>query len=152
VASDPVASQARMVATERWARIVLEDGRPDEARQMFKEVVSADNGRNLTATALAQVGLARVELSLGHADAAVPLSAAAVERWNAVKGYRDVRAGPVILRVHARALLAAGNAAAARSVAADALAQSLRYDVPTAASIAEARALVAEADAAAARK
>jgi hypothetical protein len=63
-----------------------------------------------------------------------------------VTGYRDVRAGPVILRVQARALLAAGNPAAARAVAADALAQSLRYDAPTAASIAEARALLAEAE------
>jgi serine/threonine-protein kinase len=152
VASDPVGSQARMGATERWARIVLEDARPEEARRLFEEVIAADNGRNLTATALAQLGLARVELSLGHADAAVALSAAAVERWKAVKGYRDVRAGPVILRVHARALLAAGNAPAARAVAADALTQSLGYDVPAAASIVEARALVAEADAAAARK
>jgi len=152
VASDPVSSQARMIATERWARVVLEDGRPDEARRMFEEVVGADNGRNLTPTALAQLGLARVELSLGHADAAVALSARAVERWNAVKGYRDVRAGPVILRVQARALLAAGNAPAARAAAADALAQSVRYDVPAAASIAEARALVAEADTAAGRK
>ena len=146
VASDAAGSQARMGATERWARIVLEDGRPEEARGLFDEVVSADKGRNFTATALAQLGLARVELSLGHADAAVPLSAAAVERWHAVTGYRDVRAGPVILRVQARALLAAGNPAAARSVAADALAQSLRYDAPTAASIAEARALLAEAE------
>ncbi|HEY4957986.1 MAG TPA: serine/threonine-protein kinase [Caldimonas sp.] len=148
MASDPIDSQARMGATERWARIVLEDGHPDEARRLFEEVVAADKGRHFTTTALAQVGLARVELSLGHGDVAVPLSAAAVERWHAVKGYRDVRAGPVILRVQARALLAAGNASAAKAVAADALAQSLRYDAPTAASIAEARALVAQADAA----
>jgi serine/threonine-protein kinase len=146
VASDPVGSQARMIASERWARIVLEDGRPEDARRLFEEVVAADKGRNLTATALAQLGLARVELSLGHADSAVALSAAAVERWHAVKGYRDVRAGPVILRVQARSLLAAKDAPAARTVAADALAQSLRYDVPAAASISEARALIAEAE------
>jgi tetratricopeptide (TPR) repeat protein len=148
VKSDPIDSQARMGATERWARIVLEDGRPEEARRLFEDVVAADKGRHFTPTALAQAGLARVELSLGHGDAAVPLSAAAVERWQAVKGYRDVRAGPVILRVQARALLAAGSASAARAVAAVALAQSLRYDAPTAASISEARALVAQADAA----
>ena len=147
VASDPVDSQARMVVGERWARILLEDGRSDEARRLFEQVVAADKGRNFTASALAQAGLARVELSLGHGAAAVPLSAAAVERWHAVKGYRDVRAGPVILRVQARALLAAGDAAAAKSVAADALAQSLRYDVPAAASIAEARDLLHRAEA-----
>jgi tetratricopeptide (TPR) repeat protein len=147
VASDPVDSQARMGASERWARILLEDGRSEEARRLFEQVVAADKDRHLTASALAQAGLARVELSLGHAGAAVPLSAAAVERWRAVKGYRDVRAGPVILRVQARALLAAGNASAAKAVAADALAQSLRYDAPTAASIAEARDLLRRADA-----
>jgi eukaryotic-like serine/threonine-protein kinase len=152
VASEPVDSQGRMIATERWARIVLEDDRPEEAHRLFEAVVAADKGRNFTATALAQLGLARVELSLGHADAAVALSAAAVERWQAVKGYRDVRAGPVILRVQARALLAAGKATEARTVGADALAQSLRYDAPVAASIAEARALVAEADAAGASR
>ncbi len=149
LASDPPGSQARMIASERWARIELEDGRPEDARRLFEEVVAADKGRNLTATALAQLGLARVELSLGHAASAVALSAAAVERWHAVKGYRDVRAGPVILRVQARALLAAKDAPAARAVAADALAQSLRYDVATAASISEARALIAEAERAA---
>jgi len=53
----------------------------------------------------------------------------------------------VILRVQARALLAAGDAVAAKAVAADALAQSLRYDAPTAASIAEARDLLRRADA-----
>ena len=147
-ASDPIDSQARMGASERWARILLEDRHTDEARRLFEQVVSADKGRNFTASALAQAGLARVELSLGHASAAVPLSAAAVERWRAVKGYRDVRAGPVILRVQARALLAAGDAAAAKAVAADALAQSLRYDAPSAASIAEARDLARRADAA----
>lgn len=78
----------------------------------------------------------------------MPLSAAAAERWHAVKGYRDVRAGPVILRVQARALLAAGDPAAAKAVAADALAQSLRYDAPTAASIVEARTLLQQADSA----
>jgi tetratricopeptide (TPR) repeat protein len=148
VANDPAASQARMGATERWARVVLEDGRPEEARRLFDEVVALDKGRNLTPTALAQIGQARVELSLGHPDAAVPLGAAAVERWHAVTGYRDVRAGPVILRVQARALLAAGNLSAAKVAAADALVQSLRYDAPTAASIAEARALLTQADAA----
>jgi serine/threonine protein kinase len=152
VAKDAVDSQARMGATERWARIVLEDGGADEARNLFEQVVAADKGRNFTVTALAQVGLARVELSLGHAAAAVPLSAAAVERWHAVKGYRDVRAGPVILRVHARALLAAGDAVAAKTVATDALQQSLRYDAPSAASIVEAKTLLQQADATAIRR
>jgi hypothetical protein len=52
--------------------------------------------------------------------------------------------------VHARALLAAGDRDGARAAASAALADSLRYDAPGAASIAEAHALLAQAGAASA--
>jgi tetratricopeptide (TPR) repeat protein len=144
-ASERPDSMARMGATERWARILLEDGQVEAARALFQQVVDGDHDRHLTTTALAQVGLARVELALQHPDEAVRQSTAAVERWRQVKGYRDVRAGPVILRVHARAQLASGNAAAAKATAEAALAESLRYDAPGAASITEARELIEKA-------
>ena len=142
---------ARMGATERWARILLEDGQAETARSLFQQVVDGDHGRHLTTTALAQAGLARVELALRHPEDALRDSTAAVERWHEVTGYRDLRAGPVVLRVHARAQLAHGDAAAAKATAEAALAESQRYDVPAAASISEARALIAEADAALAK-
>jgi len=147
-ASEKADSLARMGATERWARILLEDGEVEPARALFQQVLDGDHDRHLTTTALAQVGLARVELALQHPDEALQQSTAAVERWRQVKGYRDVRAGPVILRVHARAQLAHGDAAAAKLTAAAALAESLRYDAPAAGSIAEARELLVSADAA----
>lgn len=53
--------------------------------------------------------------------------------------------GAYVERVQAQALLADGQRDATRQAAQDALAQSLRYDAPGAASIAEARALVARA-------
>lgn len=147
-ASERPDSLARMGATERWARILLEDGQAAAARTLFQQVLDGDHDRHLTTTALAQAGLARVELALQHADDALRQSTVAVDRWHQVKGYRDVRAGPVILRVQARAQLAHGDAAAAKATAEAALGESLRYDVPAAASIVEARELIAKADAA----
>ena len=138
-------SQTRMIAAERWARVLVEDGRLDEASALFHEVLDADAGRNLAVTALAQLGLARVALARGDTAAAVLESALAVERWNRLTGYRDVRNGPLILREQARALLAAGDATGAKAAAAEALAQSLRYDAPEADSIVQARALLQRA-------
>jgi tetratricopeptide (TPR) repeat protein/predicted Ser/Thr protein kinase len=143
--SDKPDSLARMGATERWARVVLEDGQAQTARALFLEVIDGDHDRHLVTTALAKAGLARVELALQHADAAVREGSAAVELWHQVKGYHDVRAGPVILRVLARAQLAHGDAAAAKATAEAALQESLRYDAPGAASITEARDLIAKA-------
>jgi serine/threonine-protein kinase len=140
-------SQTRMIAAERWARVLVEDGHLDEASALFHEVLDADGGRNLAVTALAQLGLARVALARGDVPTAVRESNLAVERWNRLTGYRDVRNGPLILREQARALLAAGDATRAKAAAADALAQSLRYDAPTAPSIADARELVERASA-----
>ena len=136
-----------MIATERWARVLVEDGRLDEAQALFRSVLDVDNGRNFAATALAQLGLSRVELAPAHPDAAVRESRAALERWRIVKGYRDVRVGTMILREHARALLAAGDNDSARQAAEEALAESLHYDAPTAATIADARQLVQRASA-----
>lgn len=145
VASEPGDSMARMGATERWARVVLEDGDADTARRLFQQVLDGDHDRRLVTTALAQAGLARVDLALGRDGDALRESAAAVEAWHRVKGFHDVRAGPVILRVHARAQLATGDLAGAKATAEAALAESLRYDAPTAASISEARELIAKA-------
>ena len=61
------------------------------------------------------------------------------------RGFRAVRMGAYIERVQAQALLAAGQTDAARQVAGQALAQSLLYDAPGAASIAQARDLVSRA-------
>lgn len=140
--AEPPTSAARMGASERWARILLEEGQIEEARALFKEVLGADNQRHLVQSTLGQLGLSRVELKLEHPDAAVREARAALERWHEVRGYRDVRVGPVILREQARALLAAGDVAGARAAASQALAESTRYDAPSADSIVQARSLL----------
>jgi serine/threonine-protein kinase len=145
VASEPPEHQTRMAATERWARFLVGHGNIDTAQRLFSEVLAQDHDRHLAHAALAQAGLARVALARGQANDALTASAAAMTRCAEVRGFRDVRMGAYIARVHARAQLAAGDRQGARATAEAALAESLRYDAPEAASIAEARALIAQA-------
>ena len=142
VAHDPEQSAGRMAATERWARLLLDEGDTAEARRLFGAVVSADADRHLVPSINAQAGLARVALATGDKPAALQASAQAIERWAQVQGPRDVRTGPYIARIRAHVLLWVGDGVGARELAASALAQSERYDAPGAASIGEAQALL----------
>jgi len=144
-ANDPASSEPRLRATKRWARFLLQHGAPDAAHTLFTQVVDQDAGRALAFTAMAQTGLAQVALAKDDPGAAVQAAAEAMQRWASVRGFRDVRMGAYVERVQAQALLADGQRDAARQAAQDALAQSLCYDAPGAASIAEARALGARA-------
>jgi serine/threonine-protein kinase len=144
VAAEAADRQTRMKATERWARFLVDHGGVDTAERLFREVLAQDHDRHLAHAALAQAGLARVALARGQASVALAASAAAMKRWADVRGFRDVRMGAYIARVQARAQLAAGDRQGARTTAETALAESLRYDVPEAASIAEARELLAQ--------
>ena len=137
--------QTRMMATERWARFLVAHGERADAKRLFSEVLAQDHDRHLAHAALAQAGLARVALAERDPGAARMASTAAMQRWADVRGFRDVRMGAYIARVHARALLAAGDREGARAAAESALADSLRFDAPAAASIAEARDLLRQA-------
>lgn len=143
--SEPPERQTRMAATERWGRLLVSQGDASIAHRLFEEVLAQDHDRHLAHAALAQAGLARVALAEGNASEARTASAAAMKRWSDVRGFRDVRMGAYITRVHASALLAAGDAEGARAAAESALADSARFDAPEAASISEARALIARA-------
>ena len=81
-----------------------------------------------------------------HAAAAA--SERAIELWNEVAGFRDVRMGPMIWLVHSEVLLQSGDASAAREWAEKALAARGTYDDPSSPSIAQARAAVERAIAA----
>ncbi len=142
VAAEPPERQTRMSATERWARFLVAHGDASAARALFDGVLAQDHDRHLAHAALAQAGLARVALAQGRPGEALAASRAAMTRWAEVRGFRDVRMGVYIQRVHARALLATGDREGARAAAGAALADSLRYDAPGAASIAEARTLL----------
>ncbi len=137
--------QTRIAATERWARFLVAQGEPEAARPLFSEVLAQDKGRHFAHAALARAGLARVALAENDIASAVRESQAALADWSAVRGFRDVRMGTYLKRVEARVLLASGDAARARTLAQEALTDSLRFDVPDAKSVSEARELLAEA-------
>jgi serine/threonine-protein kinase len=137
--------QTRMAATERWARFLVARGEAQAARPLFTEVLAEDHGRHLAHTAMARAGLARVALVEGDLASALRDGQAALADWSAVQGFRDVRMGTYIKRVQAGVLLANGRVAQARTLAQEALDESLRFDVATAVSVSEARELLAKA-------
>jgi len=149
VDTEPPSRQTRMAATERWARFLLGRGEEAEAQRLFTEVLAADQGRGLAHAALAQAGLARVALAQGRWADADSASRGALVRWQQVRGFRDVRMGAYLHRTRAALLLAHGEAAAARPEAQAALDISSSADAPEASSLAETRALLARAVAAA---
>ena len=121
-------------------------GRAAKARPLFVEVLAQDHDRNLAHAALPRAGLVRVALAPGDVAGGGEAAAAAMRQWADVRSFRDVRMGAYIARVQAQALIAAGDRGGARVAAESALAQSLCYDAPTAASIAEARELIRQSD------
>ncbi|HET7777421.1 MAG TPA: protein kinase [Rudaea sp.] len=127
---------------ERWGRFLLTHGDLDGAEQQFNEVIAQAHGRKLTPIALAHGGLARVALAQGDVPAANAASAAALEMFEHVDGFRNVRTGPYLWLIRADALRRSGDAKGAREWAQRALDASRRYDDPSAASIREAEAAV----------
>ncbi len=142
VARDPASSQPVLAIRERWGRFLLERGDIAGAQAQFDEVLHQAQGRTLSHVALAHAGLARVALARYDIQAAAIASARALELWDDVKGFRDVRMGPAIWLVHSEVLLRSGEPVAAQEWANKALAARQAYDAPESASIAEARAAV----------
>ena len=122
--------QAVMAIRESWGRWLLDNGRLDEAQTQFGTIVEHADGRTLAHIALAQGGLARVALARHDRAVAWRESAAAMETWNSVAGFRDVRMGPYLQRIRADVLAASGDIAAAQSLEDEAAAASARYDHP----------------------
>ncbi len=122
--------QAVMAIRESWGRWLLDNGRMDEAQTQFGTIVDHADGRTLAHIALAHGGLARVALARRDRAAAWRESAAAMETWNQVAGFRDVRMGPYLQRIRADVLAAGGEVAAAQALEDEAAAASARYDHP----------------------
>jgi serine/threonine-protein kinase len=137
-----------LFARERWGRFALSQGDVAGAQEQFREVLSQAHGRKLAPIALAHAGIARVELTRGHVDAALAASKQAVEMFGNVTGLYDVRTGPLIWLIHSEALRRAGENAKALEWAQRALNASRQYDDPAAASIAAAQAAVRAAQSA----
>ena len=134
----PADSQALLAARERWGRFLLTHADPDSANEQFLEVVAQDHGRRLSHVALAYGGLASVALRRNDIGAATDLARRAVELFDHVQGFRDVRMGPYLWRIYAQILLAAGDAQNARRWAQRALDADRLYDDPSSADISQA--------------
>lgn len=122
--------QAVMAIRESWGRWLLDNGRLDEAQTQFSTIVDHADGRTLAHVALAHGGLARVALARHDRAVTWRESAAAMETWNNVAGFRDVRMGPYLQRIRADVLAAGGEVAAAQTLEDEATAASARYDHP----------------------
>jgi serine/threonine-protein kinase len=128
---------------ERWGRFLLTQGEVPAAAAQFREVITQAHGVPLSHAALAYGGLARAALATGDTPAALQASATAVQVFEQVTGFRDVRMGPYLWLIRSEALRASGDRVHAREWAQRALEASRRYDDPAAASISEAQAALA---------
>jgi serine/threonine-protein kinase len=125
---------------ERLGRFLFTHGDQSGAEEQFSEVIAQAHGRKLTPIVLAHGGLARIALTRGDVTAAVAESNAAIDMFEHVDGFRNVRTGPYLWLIRAEALRRSGDNTGAREWAQRALAASRDYDDPSAASIREAEA------------
>ena len=125
---------------ERWGRFLLGQGDSAGAAEQFDEVIAQAHGRKLSPIALAHGGAARLALARGDIAAALAESSIAIEMFEHVDGFRNVRTGPYLWLIRAEALRRSGDSNGARDWAQRALDASRRYDDPSAASIRDAQA------------
>jgi hypothetical protein len=83
------------------------------AGEQFSEILTQAHGRNLAAVALVHGGLALIAIRKHDRDSALQSSTRALDVFERVTGFRDVRMGPYLWRVRAEALLESGDARAA---------------------------------------
>jgi len=112
------------------------------AEEQFNEVVAQAHGRRLTPIVLTHGGLARLALARGDLATAAAESNAAIDMFEHVDGFRNVRTGPYLWLIRAEALRRSGDNGRAREWAQRALDASRHYDDPSAASIRNAQAAV----------
>jgi len=106
---DPVVLQHR----EMWGAFLLKHGDVLGAGEQFSEILTQAHGRNLAAVALVHGGLALIAIRKHDRDSALQSSTRALDVFERVTGFRDVRMGPYLWRVRAEALLESGDARAA---------------------------------------
>jgi serine/threonine-protein kinase len=134
-----------LAARERWGRFLLAHGELAGAEVQLRETLGQARGRSLVQIALAQGDIARLDIARHDESAAARDAQLAVDQFEHVQGFWDVRSGPYLWCIYAQALLLAGDPGNAQLWAQKALAASVQYDAPESASIREARALVAAA-------
>ena len=123
-----------------WGTFLLNHGDAPGADAQFHEVLNQSHDRKLFSVALAHAGMASIAIKQHDGPAAVGASGRALEMFDHVTGYRDVRMGPALWRIRAEALLASGDARGAVEWARRALASYRAYDEPASLDIAAAEA------------
>ena len=129
-AADPPNRQPTAACRERLGRLLLDMNRPEEARAQLQRVVDDAATKTWSHVVLARAGLARAALLQGDLATAQRLSAAAVDDWARVTGFRDVRMQAYLWRVRAAVLAASGDAPGAQTLREQALAAARRTDAP----------------------
>jgi eukaryotic-like serine/threonine-protein kinase len=147
IATLPPESQPLLAARERWGRFLLLQGDVAGADEQFLKVIEHAQGRKLAHIALAHGGIARIALARGDHTAALSASAGAIELFDRVIGFRDVRMGPYLWLIHSDALRRSGDRQGAIEWAKRAVAALRRYDHSSAASTMQAEAALHAASA-----
>jgi tetratricopeptide (TPR) repeat protein/predicted Ser/Thr protein kinase len=139
IAKDPRDAQSTLAIRERWGRFLLEHGDVAGAEEQFREVLDQAHNRKFAHVALAFGGMARVAMARADAPSALEAAKQAVEIFEHVDGFRDVRMGPYLWEIYAQALSRSGDAKGAGEWAQKALDADMRFDVPDSPDIARAR-------------
>jgi tetratricopeptide (TPR) repeat protein len=123
---------------QAWGAFLVERGELDKAERQFDEVLTQSPDRTGSVVALSLGGRAQVAVARHQISAALTSSLQAVDTFDRVTGFRDVRTAPYLWRIRAEALLLSGDADAALDWAQRALDGDRRYDDPASPDIAEA--------------
>jgi eukaryotic-like serine/threonine-protein kinase len=125
-------------ARQAWGAFLLDQGEVDEAARQFDEVLNRSSNSTTSVVALALGGRAQIAIARHQVAVALTSSLQAVDTFDRVTGFRDVRVGSGVWRIRAEALLLSGDANAALVWAERALDADRRYDDPDSPDIAEA--------------
>jgi serine/threonine-protein kinase len=125
-------------ARQAWGAFLLDQGEVDEAARQFDEVLNRSSNSTTSVVALALGGRAQIAIARHQVAVALTSSLQAVDTFDRVTGFRDVRVGSGVWRIRAEALLLSGDANAALVWAERALDADRRYDDPASPDIAEA--------------
>ena len=128
LSTSPIDEPRVLQQRERWGRFLLKHGDVSGSGAQFREILAQAHERNLFSVALAHGGLALIAVQQHDGATALQSSARALDIFDNVTGFRDVRMGPYLWRIRAEALLESGDARGAVEWARRALDSVRRYD------------------------
>ena len=136
LSTSPLDDPGVLKQREMWGTFLLNHGDVSGAGEQFRAILTQAHDRNLFSVALAHGGLTLIAVKQHDSGAALQASARALEVFDHVTGFRDVRMGPYLWRIRAEALLESGDAKGAVEWAQRALDSDRRYDDPASPDIA----------------